>query len=162
MSNVTIRSADVRDRPGLEVCFRELQTFERTIEPNRAAPELITRQYVDDLFAWCAKFAGRILIAEVEGEIAGFVSVLARIPSEDLIEQDPEFAEVTDLIVRESHREQGIGGSLLNAAEAFAVGQGATRLRIGVLAANAAAHRLYERQGFKPSEIILEKGLSRD
>ncbi|MGD9854229.1 MAG: GNAT family N-acetyltransferase [Planctomycetaceae bacterium] len=39
----------------------------------------------------------------------------------------------------------GVGRRLLDAAEAFAASRGAKQLRIGVLAANAAAHNLYTR-----------------
>jgi GNAT superfamily N-acetyltransferase len=157
VENVTIREAESRDRSALVDCYHELQAFEQTIEPNRAEADDISEKYVDDLISWCAKYSGAIFVAEVQGEVVGFSSVLARVPSEDLIERDPEFAEITDLVVRQPYRRSGIGALLLEAAESHAVSIGATRLRICVLSANTDAHRLYQRCGFRDNEIVLEK-----
>ncbi len=47
----------------------------------------------------------------------------------------------------------------LQKAEAFARGQGAAALQIGVLAANTGAVKLYQRQGFQAYEVLLTKSL---
>lgn len=159
MTAATIRIAEPHDHPALVSCFHELQAFEQSIEPNRADADAISERYVDDLISWCAKYSGTIFVAEVQGQVAGFASVLARVPSEDLIERESEFAEITDLIVREQYRHAGVGTQLLQAAESYAANSGATRLRICVLSANEEAHRLYRMLGFRDNEVILEKRL---
>lgn len=158
-SMIIIRKAESKDRQALEECFAELQRFERSIEPNRAEPQSICRQYVDGLLADCEKTAGAILVSDIDGQVAGFVCVLSRLPSDDIIELESEYAYVTDLVVREPFRRTGLGLQLMQAAEAHALASGATRIRVGTLAANQGAYRLYRQLGYHNSEIVLEKRL---
>jgi ribosomal protein S18 acetylase RimI-like enzyme len=58
-------------------------------------------------------------------------------------------AMVHALEVRESHRRQGLGESLLHAAANWAAEQGATRLSLVVTRQNAAARALYTRLGMQ-------------
>jgi len=55
---------------------------------------------------------------------------------------------VHDLAVLPSHRGQGIGSTLLNAAEARARELGCCKMTLEVISTNEGAHRLYNRQGF--------------
>src|SRR5262245_4861959 len=116
---VTIRQAERGDRAALEACFSELQAFERTIERNRAEPAAVCAQYLDELEAECAKHKGVFLVAESAGNVVGFVCVLAKVPSDEVVEQEREYAFVTDLVVLEPFRKLGIGSLLLAAAEAY-------------------------------------------
>ena len=137
----------------------ELQAFERSIESNRVEPEAIRGKYVDHLFAECAKSGGCILVAEQSGQVVGFVCVLCRVESREIVEKEREYAYITDLVVLDRHRKAGIGTELMRAAESRAFSRGATRIRIGVLAANAGAHRLYHKLGYSDREVVLEKRL---
>jgi GNAT superfamily N-acetyltransferase len=56
-------------------------------------------------------------------------------------------------------RGRGVGGALMEAAEAYALDQGARWLRIAVLAGNEGAWRLYKRHGFADRQVVLEKPL---
>ena len=148
MSVITIRPAGAEDRPALETCVAELQSFERSIEANRVEPEAIRGRYLDGLLAECTKTQGAILVAEVGGAVVGFVCVLGRVQSQDIIEKEREHAYVTDLVVLEPHRRAGVGAALMRAAEAHARSCGAVRIRVGVLAANTGAQRLYQGLGY--------------
>ena len=156
---ITIRQADERDRGGLEACFDELQSFEHSIEPNRAEPALIRDAYIRGLFDDCAKSSGAMFVAETSNRVVGFVCVLSRLESEDIIERDREHAYVTDLVVLEPYRKAGIASELMRVAEAHAFSSGARQLRVGVLAKNGAAHSLYRKLGYRDREIVLEKTL---
>ena len=156
---ITIRQADERDSAGLEVCFDELQSFEHSIESNRAEPSLIRDAYIRGLFDDCAKSSGAIFVAEMSHRVVGFVCVLSRLDSEDIIERDREHAYVTDLVVLEPYRKSGIASKLMRVAEAHAFLSGARRLRVGVLAMNSGAHDLYRKLGYRDREIVLEKTL---
>lgn len=157
-----IRPARVSDRSALESLFCQLQDYERTIEPNRADAESICRAYIDRLEQLCAAQAGAIIVAEVDGQIAGFVCVLGRVDSNEMIEADREFAYVSDLYVAPDQRGGGIGEKLMGAAEDHARSCGARRLRVGVLAANPGAYRFYRKRGFRESELVLEKQIAGD
>jgi ribosomal protein S18 acetylase RimI-like enzyme len=158
-STIRIRQADERDWAGLEPCFDELQSFERSLESNRAEPSLIRDAYIRGLFDECAKSSGAIFVAEMNNRVVGFVCVLSRLESEDIIERDREHAYVTDLVVLEPYRKAGIASELMRVAEAHAFSSGARRLRVGVLAVNSGAHNLYRRLGYRDREIVLEKTL---
>lgn len=156
---VIYRRAGPKDSAGLEDCFRRLQDFERTLEPNRAKGRTVCKEYVARLFEQCATHKGAVHVAEVGGRIVAFVCVLGRVDSEEIIEAEPEHAYVTDLYVDEEHRGAGIGEQLMEGAELHARSCGATRLKVGVLSANTRAHRFYERMGFRDNEVVLEKRL---
>ena len=158
-NTIKIRQADERDWAGLEACFDELQSFELSIEPNRAEPSLIRNAYIRGLFDECTKSSGAIFVAEISNRVIGFVCVLSRLDSEDILERDREHAYVTDLVVLEPYRKAGIGSELMRVAEAHAFSSGARRLRVGVLAVNSGARNLYRKLGYRDQEIVLEKTL---
>jgi ribosomal protein S18 acetylase RimI-like enzyme len=157
-----IRKATPEDREALELCFTELQNFERTIEPNRAEPEIVAADYIEELLADCVYHAGAVLIAEEDGRFAGFACVLSQVHSTSVIEKYRDHAYVTDLYVRQSDRGRGIGEQLMRAAEKYALENGAKRIRVGVLAANNAAHALYRKVGYRDYEVVLEKTIPAD
>lgn len=78
-------------------------------------------------------------IVEAAGEVAGFL--VARRIATDL--------EILNFAVRPSERRKGIGGSLLDAATAWANSYGAEKAILEVRASNQAALRFYERRNFQ-------------
>jgi ribosomal protein S18 acetylase RimI-like enzyme len=105
----------------------------------------------------CGEAHGRILVAERQGSVVGFVTVLARQPFTELDDPLGTYAVITDLVVLEPFRGLGIGRRLLEDAEAFARAAGATELRIGVLAHNERARQLYLASGFAPHLEVFAK-----
>jgi GNAT superfamily N-acetyltransferase len=79
------------------------------------------------------------------------------VPFTELDDPPGYYALITDLVVLEPHRGRGIGRRLLEKAEAYAKQAGATELRIGVLANNGTARRLYLEVGFRPHLEVLNK-----
>ncbi|RJL23661.1 GNAT family N-acetyltransferase [Bailinhaonella thermotolerans] len=102
------------------------------------------------------KDPGTHLVAEMDGEIVGVVSVRAR-------SWFPETAHVFDiagLVVAVSARRLGVASALLSAAERKAAEAGAVKLSLKVLSTNTAAQRLYERHGYTvegrhPAELLI-------
>ncbi|MFS8046839.1 GNAT family N-acetyltransferase [Rhizobium sp. BR 314] len=79
-----------------------------------------------------------IIVAELEGTIAGFVTIL---PGDDA-----SHAELEDLFVAPSFWRNGIGAKLLATAEARAVVLGAARMHV---VANERARLFYEAAGYR-------------
>jgi ribosomal protein S18 acetylase RimI-like enzyme len=100
-----------------------------------------------------------VFVALAGGVVVGFVAVLAREAFTDLDDPPGTYGLVTDLVVLESHRNEGIGRDLLDRAEAFARAAGAQELRVGVLAKNVAARHLYLSAGFTPHHETLAKAI---
>jgi ribosomal protein S18 acetylase RimI-like enzyme len=155
-----IRDFDAsRDGTALRECFIELQDYERQLDPGKPEGSTVADAYLNRAFARCREWDGRVFVAEVAGQVLGFVCVWARVRPDEPDENPAEYAFVSDLVVRTTYRRRGIGGRLLSAAKGYARARGARVLRIGVLARNAAARRLYESAGFEQYEVELAKHL---
>ena len=157
--NLHIREADARDEPKLEECLTALQNYERTLEPRLRPGAEIAEEYWRRLRAKCAEQDGATFVAEAEGEIAGYVTVLARVPYEKLDDPPGEYAYVSDLYVHPRFRGRGCARALLARAEQHARGHGAREIRIGALAANTPARELYRSAGFVLQLETLGKSL---
>ena len=156
-----IREFDERkDLNHLRECAIVLQDFERRLDPRRPTGESYVDAYILQMRERCEKYRGKILVAEGDGKIAGYVVILTKVRSEDVEDGDFEYGLIADLVVLEKFRKMGFGRRLLEAAEAHAVSSGVRWLRIGVLAGNPAAVNLYSAMGFSDSYIELEKSLS--
>jgi GNAT superfamily N-acetyltransferase len=145
---------------GLRKCVISIQDYERSIEPRVPRGQDIVDEYVPVLFRRCKKYKGKILVADVERTIAGYVLILCKMVSEDIVDGDMEFGLVGDLVVLEEFRNKGYGTKLLAAAEHEAKANNVKWLRIGVLSANHTASKLYLSKGFNPLSAELEKELS--
>ena len=144
---------------GLRECLVELQDFERQLDPRMPPGSDIVDEYIPQMLDRCIECDGRVLIAEVDGEIAGFATILTKVSSGELEDGDLEYGLVSDLMVVKRYRSQGLGRKLLEEAESFARANGVKWLRIGVLAGNQAADKLYSSLGFSGIYIEREKDL---
>ena len=156
---VLIRPYRVDDREAVIACVRALQTYEVQYEPRMKPPQDIGDWYVDGQLEECRQKNGVILVAELAGGIVGYTTVYAAEVCEDPDEEAYEYAYVADVAVNPDQRGRGIGRSLLEAAERHARDHGSKWLRISVLAQNRIAAGLYERFGFEPRVVELEKNL---
>jgi len=154
-----IRDYDpARDRAAVRACFAELQEVERGLEPAMPSGDAVADAYLDFMLARCAEWDGAVMVAEEEGAVVGFICVWARVPPDDPSEVRFS-AHVSDLVVLPAWRGRGIGRALLGRGEAYARSHGAERLRIGVMAKNEGARRLYAVSGFREVYVLLTKPL---
>ena len=161
-SDVLILGFDeARHLTGLCECLIELQDFERVIGPRLPAGADIVDAYRADMFDRCKKSGGRVLVAEVDGNVAGYATILPRVRSEQIEDGNIEYGLISDLVVREGYRRRGLGKKLLAASEQYARACKVRYLRVGVLAGNQAARSLYALAGFEPLYTELEKALTR-
>jgi GNAT superfamily N-acetyltransferase len=110
---------------------------------------------------WCAKDDGTFLVAEDGAAVLGYAVVLCTCKEEGA---DGDFAYlyalVADLVVTEVARGEGIGKALLEACERLARAKARPVLRIGVLSGNLGALHAYQKYGFTPYHLKLEKLLA--
>jgi len=137
-----------------------LQTYESSVEPGRADPD-VADLYLSELLVQCRSGAAQILVAELDARVIGWIGVVPQYTSEDVLERYRDFAYITDLIVLEAYRGKGVGRQLLATAEKYCESKGAKRIRVGVLARNGHAHRVYAAAGFRDYEVILEKEIGK-
>jgi len=120
----------------------------------------IVDDYAPYMLDRCIECDGTVLVAEVDGEVAGFVTILTRVESEEIVEGEIEYGLVSDLVVTSKFRRQGLGRKLLEAAESYARANEVRWLRIGVLAENDSANALYDSLNFKKLYVDREKDLA--
>jgi ribosomal protein S18 acetylase RimI-like enzyme len=158
--DVKIRPYTEHDHDGMLQVVYHLQASEFAHFPRMKSPSDLGPDYVASVLAEVKKHRGTLLVAEADSLVAGYCALLTYCDSgEDYDESFYSYAYVSDLGVRESHRNRGIGAALLHHAEAIARREGLPWLRLSVLAANSAGRRLYQRLGFNEHLIEMEKPL---
>lgn len=159
-SSPLIREYDAeRDAAGLRACFRELQEYERALEPDLPPAPGVTEAYLQLLFERSVRQRGRIFVAEQEGRLVGFCAVQAEVVEEEPDNPPGSYAFLSDLVVLPEARGGGVGRALLERGEAYVRAEGAKVLVLNVLARNREARRLYEQAGFRERYLSLEKRL---
>jgi ribosomal protein S18 acetylase RimI-like enzyme len=86
-----------------------------------------------------------LIVAEVEGEVAGFVALHVQ----NLVERDEPGCAVAGLVVGERFRRQGIGQLLMEALENEARERGGTHVVLNTAHRRADAHAFYEALGYE-------------
>ena len=155
---IIIRQARASDSADLRRAFIELQEVERALHDSRLPGEAAVDAYLEWLAKQVREKGGAIFVAEEDGGFRGFIA--GWIVEDDDLAETPDsnrFGLISDLCVLEAARGRGIAQQLLAAAERQLAQPGVTRLRIGALAANAAARAAYLKYGFSHYEIVLEK-----
>lgn len=144
----------------LRECVIALQDFERALDPRMPSGSDIVDEYIPQMLERCKSSPGQIFVAEVDGNIAGYVTVLTKVSSGELEDGDIEYGLVADLVVTKKYRGAGLGRTLLAVAEDYARDNRVKWLRIAVLAENRSAKELYSSMGFSDLFVELEKDLA--
>lgn len=159
-ASVTYRDFDrKKDFDALRTCFSHLQDHERAVYRRLPAGIEVADDCIRHMLENCQKCDGRIIIADVDGEVGGFITVLNRVVSEEPDDGKLEYALISDLFVHDHCRGKGIGRRLLQLAEDHARASGAEWLRVGVLSGNRPAETLYRSFGFAAWYVEHEKPL---
>ena len=88
-----------------------------------------------------------LVVAEVDGEIAGFGALHVQ----NLVERDEPGCEVAGLVVGEHFRRRGVGEALMEALEDEARARGSVNLVLNTAHRRADAHAFYEALGYQHS-----------
>lgn len=110
----------------------------------------------DDLTARIQKMPPDLyhtLVAEVSGEVVGFIGLLI-LP---LYDNDKSLGWILALSVGSRHRRQGIGRSLIHAAEGFFRERGVTDIRLSSGIDRSDAHHFYEALGYSKTGYRFKK-----
>jgi len=153
---VELRAADTDDTDVLVDLWVELARDQRAHgshlvpEENRSAiREAITRRVLSQ----------NVVLASEGGEAVGFVMYSVE---QGRYEQDVTRGIIENVYVRAGRRRRGIGSDLIDAAERDLAERGVEVTTLEVMAPNEAAQRFYERHGYTPHRVELEKRLQSD
>jgi GNAT superfamily N-acetyltransferase len=159
MKNFTIRPAQETDLPVIGRLGASLVEAHYRFDPQRFIEPMpgTTEGYAHFLGSQLKNNQAVILVAERDGEIAGYV--YAGVEPHDWKELRARAGFIHDLVVVEHHRYGGIGSALLEAAAAWLRDKGVPRLVLWTAARNDGARRLFERLGFRPTMIEMTREL---
>lgn len=155
-----LRDYEERDSEALVELMRNLQGnlepyFDRMLPAQDLGP-----WYRDHVLRRVQDSGGRVVVAEVSGELVGYATLLLRCTnSEERDEREYVYAAVGELLVTPAYRGRGLGTRLLRRCEELARAEGVKWLRVEVLAHNEGARRLYDRYGFAEHLVVWEKPL---
>jgi ribosomal protein S18 acetylase RimI-like enzyme len=147
------------DKQAVIGLMAELQDNEKTFDDRIPSGLEMAEKYYDWTMQRCTENSGKIFIAELGGEVAGFICVLDRMKYTDPDEYPHEYSLVDEFIVHQPFRGKGLGKALMARAEAYTKECGVTRLQLEVTASNVKARRFYTSWGFETMWLDLEKKL---
>ncbi len=102
------------------------------------------------------------LVAEADGELVGFAHAILKAPPALPVFVPRRYAVVDSIVVSASFQGGGIGRSLMDKAQAWAVAGGATSIELNVYEFNAGAIAFYETLGYRTLSRKMRKELGND
>jgi len=160
-SVATIRPTVPEDADGIARTFLESAEYHACLDPERysvpALATIVTRYRDGQQHPQCGE-QGVTLVAELNGEIAGFVDVRLFQP-QDPMHRATTFCHVSEIAVSRQHQTQGIGRELMRAAQDWGRQQGAEFALLEYHAANQRAALFYQRMGYNVATITAIKRL---
>ncbi len=153
MSNFTLRPFTEADRPALLGLADRFVTFGL---PGRYDAEKMLGGRTRELSELSPGGPDRaVLVAEDERGLAGFVEVRAE---HDASSAEPQ-AYLASIAVARHAEGQGLGHTLMAAAEAWAQARGLPTLTLHVFATNTRARGFYRNLGFQEDTLFLTRSL---
>jgi GNAT superfamily N-acetyltransferase len=146
---VTIRAADPGDSAALNRLYGELDLVHADGIPTvcrHAPPPARPQEYLDRLLA--DPTVG-LFVAEQGGILLGLVSLRIRSPPDYAVLVPRTYCFMEDLVVAATSRRSGVGMALVEYAEAWAAGRGASTMELGVWEFNAHAITFYTKLGYR-------------
>src|SRR5687767_4133505 len=117
MPYITLRTALPADRSTVVELIHQLNVFEADLVGDRRRDYAAAEEYFDELMQRLSRRNGRIIVAEAEGIIVAAMGFSLDQDAAYVLNDVRNHGTVTDLIVHDDWRGQGIGQMLLNEAE---------------------------------------------
>jgi GNAT superfamily N-acetyltransferase len=164
MGDIQVRPASEDDIGALCTLYEEFQEFHVRGVPDRLA----SLQGSDpgrraDLAARLRDLIGgeqsAVLVAEQRNQVIGLAEVYLREDDHAPGKIPRRFGYLQSMVVTDECRRQGAGSRLLGAAEAWAVGRGATEMRLDIWEFPQGPLRFYEHCGYRTLRRTLVRSL---
>jgi len=155
VTTFSIRPAVRADEARILAIAERLAGFGPTTRP---AGEIVTRERGALADALAGPSPGSALLV-AEHERLGVAGILLLDTRHDYFTDEPH-GHVAILAVAREAEGQGLGGALLEAAEAWARAQGYRRLTLTVFTDNQRAKAVYARRGWRPELEVYHKTLA--
>ncbi len=157
--SATIRAYAPGDRAAVVGLVHQLNLYEDGISADRARDVKAAEACLDADLARVARDGGAVMVAVDGRDVIGMMCFVLEQPQPYLKAEIAQVGWVSELVIDERFRGQGIGTALLEEAERLARQHGVKRLMIGAIVGNHIARKAYERFGFRPVVMELAKDL---
>lgn len=146
-----IRTAVASDVPRLLLLVRRYWEFEGLAGFDALQIELLLQRLVGE------GALGQIFVADAGAQLRGYLALVYVLS----LEHRGLMGEIDEFFVVAEARGQGVGGRLLEAAEAALRRRGGVRLQLQLGVTNRQARHFYERRGYRarPGFELLDKSL---
>lgn len=135
-----------------------LNLYEEGLVGGRSTDEQSAEKHVAYIQDNIRKHRGCAFVAEVDGSVCGFVFAHEdEEPGYNARADVRRFGYISELYVDETARGLGIASKLMEAAEQHFSKSGIKAIQISAFTANKGAIGLYEKLGYTPSYVCLEK-----
>ncbi len=153
-----IREYKSEDREAIEKCIFDFIESERAYIPGFWVEGDVSAPYFDYLVKKISESDGKIFVAELDGQIAGYIAV--KIEKDD----SPRSAikkngYISNVAVLKEYQGKGLGQELIKRAEEFTKENGASHIALDVQIGNSALS-LYQKLGYKERSMWMNKKLN--
>ena len=152
---MTIRFAERRDIPGMIELLKQVGQVHHEIRPDlfRDGAQKYSHSDLEELLTDPSR---PILIAELDGQVAGYCFCILQVTEGSSVLCDRKVLYIDDLCVDEGKRGTGIATALYGRTLEFAKALGCQAVTLNVWCGNDSAMRFYEKCGMKPQKIGME------
>lgn len=152
---MTIRFACQSDIPGMIRLLQQVGQVHHQIRPDlfRAGAQKYDEAALEKLLADENR---PILIADIDGTVAGYAFCILQVTENDPVLCDRRVLYIDDLCVEETLRGQGIAGKLYQRVLEYARELHCDAVTLNVWCGNDSAMKFYEKCGLKPQKVGME------
>lgn len=151
--NISINPYSPTDSESVDQLFLELSRHENKFDAYKSTKLENAQGYKKELLETIKNQHGVMLVAKIDDKIVGLVAWFL----EEEYEFDDPYGYISDIIVSESYRGQGIGQQLLDHAISHIKQTVVKRVHIGVLHANTDTKNFYSKNGFSDYSVEMTK-----
>ena len=157
INNFIIRKAEGKDLKKVQQLNHELFLHDAECDPTLHMNWPFEKAGEEYFLSRINEVSGVCYVAEIEGEVIGYVC--GAIKSPHTARTITKIVELENILVKEGLRGNNIGEKLCEAIFAWGKLQGAERATVSAFTDNKEAIRFYERIGYAPYDLTLEREL---
>ena len=152
---MTVRYAESRDIPGMIELLKQVGQVHHEIRPDlfRSGAQKYDETALQKLLEDETR---PILIADLEGRVAGYAFCILQVTENDPVLMDRRVLYIDDLCVEEALRGQGIATRLYSQVLTLARELHCDAVTLNVWSGNDSAMAFYEKSGLKPQKVGME------
>ncbi len=159
---ISVRKATTGDYNSLCELFDEIDALHRDNLPHVfQKPSGVAREQVYYLGLIADENVG-LFVAEAGGKLVGFVHAIIRDTPAFPVFVPRRYAIVDGIGVKSEFQNHGIGRTLMDEMQEWAIAKGATSIELNVYEFNKTAISFYERLGYRTFSRKMSKELKRD